>query len=624
QTVFPRLGRPTAYVHDSGLVADEPVIKRFSLRLASRTTRTTRRDYDFEKPRLLLEAGNRPAADAPAEPDLEDYDYPGRFVDRQRGKLLSQRALERHRADRRLGEGVSDQPLLVSGHFLKIAEHPRAEWNDLWLLSEVFHEGKQPQVLEENVTSDTSASTDDFQQGYRNRFLATPWEVFFRPPLEHPKPRVLGSQTVVVTGPPGEEIHCDRYGRVRVQFHWDREGQGDDKSSCWLRVASGWAGNGYGGIVIPRVGMEVLVDFLEGDPDQPLVSGCVYHAAHPVPYELPANQTRSVFKSLSSPGGGGYNELRIEDRKGQEQIFVHAQRDWDENIEHDQKIRVGHERHDTVEANSYSEFKAEEHHTVRGERKVELKADDHLTVGDSQHVKLGRAYLAKAGREIHLKAGQKMVIEADSELTVKAGGSFIRLDASGIAISGPLARINAGGAPGSGSGIAIKMPLTPGAADADVAGRPLQPANAGLHASDPKQNGEYRFDIRLQDIPGDEGFPLIHTPWRIVQGKEHNLVLEGESDEKGRLVLDDTQQRQLSNACERAPGDVWLVYPGQRIGIRPHREREGWDATRHALGALDFHDTLGGQRAPTPLEHQRGKLDSCCEGDLYSHLLAKD
>ncbi|HFF1831175.1 TPA: type VI secretion system tip protein TssI/VgrG, partial [Pseudomonas aeruginosa] len=211
QTVFPRLGRPTAYVHDSGLVADEPVIKRFSLRLASRTTRTTRRDYDFEKPRLLLEAGNRPAADAPAEPDLEDYDYPGRFVDRQRGKLLSQRALERHRADRRLGEGVSDQPLLVSGHFLEIAEHPRAEWNDLWLLSEVFHEGKQPQVLEENVTSDTSASTDDFQQGYRNRFLATPWEVFFRPPLEHPKPRVLGSQTAVVTGPPGEEIHCDRY-----------------------------------------------------------------------------------------------------------------------------------------------------------------------------------------------------------------------------------------------------------------------------------------------------------------------------------------------------------------------------------------------------------------------------
>ncbi|HBO3973192.1 TPA: type VI secretion system tip protein VgrG, partial [Pseudomonas aeruginosa] len=165
---------------------------------------------------------------------------------------------------------------------------------------------------------------------------------------------------------------------------------------------------------------------------------------------------------------------------------------------------------------------------------------------------------------------------------------------------------------------------TPGAADADVAGRPLQPANAGLQASDPKQNGEYRFDIRLQDIPGDEGFPLIHTPWRIVQGKEHNLVLEGESDEKGRLVLDDTQQRQLSNACERTPGDVWLVYPGQRIGIRLHREHEGWDATRHALSALDFHDTLSGNRAPGPLDHQRGKLDSRSDGDLYSYLLAKE
>ena len=595
QTVFPRLA-PVAYQQDS------------------------RRDYDFEKPRLTLES----AARGEARPDLEDYDYPGRFVDRERGKHLARRALERQRSDYRLAEGRSDQPLLLSGHFLPLAAHPQAGWNDLWLLTEVIHEGRQPQVLEESIVSDTSASPDDFRQGYRNRFQATPWEAFFRPPLTPPKPRILGTQSAVVTGPKGEEIHCDRYGRVKVQFHWDREGQADDSSSCWLRVASGWAGRNYGAIAIPRVGMEVLVTFLEGDPDQPLVTGCLFHREHPVPYELPAHKTRSVFKSLSSPGGGGYNELRIEDRKGQEQIFVHAQRDWDENIEHDQKIRVGHERHDTVEANSYSEFKAEEHHTVHGERKVELKADDHLTVGDSQHVKLGRAYLARAGREIHLKAGQKMVIEADSELTVKAGGSFIRLDASGIAISGPLARINAGGAPGSGSGIAIKMPLTPGAADADVAGRPLQPANAGLHASDPKQNGEYRFDIRLQDIPGDEGFPLIHTPWRIVQGKEHNLVLEGESDEKGRLVLDDTQQRQLSNACERAPGDVWLVYPGQRIGIRPHREREGWDATRHALGALDFHDTLGGQRAPTPLEHQRGKLDSCCEGDLYSHLLAKD
>jgi len=221
---------------------------------------------------------------------------------------------------------------------------------------------------------------------------------------------------------------------VKVQFHWDREGQADDTTSCWLRVSSSWAGDRYGGIAIPRVGMEVLVTFLEGDPDQPLASGCLYHKEHVVPYDLLANKTRTVFKTLSSPGGGGYNELRIEDRKGAEQIYLHAQRDWDQNIEHDQKIRVGHQRHDTVEANSYTELKANEHLTVHRDRKVEVKPDDHLSVGQSQRIKIGTAQLIKAGREIHLKAGQKMVIEAGLELTLKAGGSFIKLDPGGVTV----------------------------------------------------------------------------------------------------------------------------------------------------------------------------------------------
>ncbi|MCF6752691.1 type VI secretion system tip protein VgrG [Pseudomonas stutzeri] len=480
QTSFARLGQPTAYLQDNGMTADEPVIKRFAVRVATRTSRVSRRDYDFEQPKLLIEAAYRgeSAADALPQPDLEDYDYPGSFTERARGKHLSQRALERHRSDYRLAEGSSDQPGLVSGHLLEISDHPRREWNDLWLLTEVLHEGKQPQVLEQSVTSHVAPS-DGFVQGYRNRFSATPWDIPFRPALHHPKPKVLGSQTAVVTGPAGEEIHCDEYGRVRVQFHWDREGQADDKSSCWLRVSSSWAGDRYGGIAIPRVGMEVLVTFLEGDPDQPLVTGCLYHKEHQVPYDLPANKTRTVFKTLSSPGGGGYNELRIEDRKGAEQIYLHAQRDWDENIEHDQKIRVGHERHDTVEANSYSEFRAEEHLTVASDRKIEVKPDDHLTIAQTQHIKLGTAQLTKAGREIHLKAGQKMVIEAGIELTLKAGGSFIKLDPGGITVSGPLARINAGGAPGKGSGIKIKAPVLPGMADSDKAGSLLEQALPG-------------------------------------------------------------------------------------------------------------------------------------------------
>ena len=481
QTVFPKLA-PVAYQQDTGMVANDPVIKRFDLRLETRTSRTTRRDYDFEKPRLKLESENR----GDALPDLEDYDYPGRFVDRERGKHLAKRALERHRSDYQLAEGKSDQPLLVSGHFLALTQHPKAKWNDLWLLTEILHEGKQPQVLEESVTSDTTDLKDDFHQGYRNRFKATPWDVPNRPALHHPKPRLLGSQSAVVTGPKGEEIHCDEYGRVKVQFHWDREGQADDKTSCWLRVSSAWAGAQYGGIAIPRIGMEVLVTFLEGDPDQPLITGCLYHKENVVPYDLPANKTRSTFKTLSSPGGSGYNELRIEDKKGQEQIYLHAQRDWDENVQNDQKIRVGNERHDTVEQNSYSEFKAEEHHTVHADRKVEARADDHLTVGVNQHVKIGTGQFIEAGQEIHLSSGLKVVLEAGSELTLKAGGSFIKIDGGGVTLSGAVVNINSGGSPGSGTGAAPILPGPLKQADADKAGKLLHRAQPQPRLASPK------------------------------------------------------------------------------------------------------------------------------------------
>ncbi|OOE11225.1 type IV secretion protein Rhs [Stutzerimonas degradans] len=465
QTVFAKLA-PLAYQQDSGLVADRAVVKRFGVRLETRSSHASLRDYDFEQPRLRLEAGHG----SEFAPILEAYDYPGRFTTRERGKHLAKRNLQRLRADYELAEGASDA-YLASGHFLALTDHPRPSWNDLWLLTEVFHQGRQPQVLEESISTATADSGDaDFNQGYRNHFAATPWDVFYRPPREHPKPKVLGSQIAVVTGPVGEEIHCDEYGRVKVQFHWDRHGQADDKTSCWLRVSSSWAGDRYGGIAIPRVGMEVLVTFLEGDPDQPLVTGCLYHKEHQVPYDLPANKTRTVFKTLSSPGGGGYNELRIEDRKGAEHIYVHAQRDWDENIEHDQRIRVGHERHDTVEASSYSEFRAEEHRTTHGDRKTEVRASDHLIVGNTQHVRIGSGQFIEAGDEIHYYAGSKVVIDAGMELTASGGGSFLKLDPSGVTVSGATIKMNSGGAPGSGSGLKVLASALPNAAGKARAG----------------------------------------------------------------------------------------------------------------------------------------------------------
>jgi type VI secretion system secreted protein VgrG len=197
-----------------------------------------------------------------------------------------------------------------------------------------------------------------------------------------------------------------------------------------------------------------------------------------VPYPLPANKTRSVFKTLSSPGGGGYNELRIEDKKGAEQIYLHAERDWDENIEHDQKIRIGNQRHDTVEANSYSQFQAEEHRTTHADRKVEIRSNDHLTVGTTRHLKVGVGQFVEAGNEIHYYAGNKVVIDAGLELTANGGGSFLKLDPSGVTLSGATIKLNSGGAPGAGSGIQIKPPIIPNAADQDRAGQKPQLALA--------------------------------------------------------------------------------------------------------------------------------------------------
>jgi type VI secretion system secreted protein VgrG len=318
QTVFPKLA-PVTYQQDTGLVADQPVIKRFGLRVITRTSRTTRRDYDFTKPKIELESDAKSAA----KPDLEDYDYPGRFVDRERGKHLANRALERHRSDYRLAEGSSDQPLLVSGHFLALTAHANPAWNDLWLLTEILHEGKQPQVLEEVISSDVTDLKDDFHQGYRNQFTAIPWDVPYRPPLEHPKPKVLGTQSAVVTGPEGEEIFCDQYGRVKVQFFWDREGQHDDKTSCWMRVASNWASQNFGSINLPRIGMEVLITFLEGDPDQPLITGCLYHGVNLPPYKLPDFKTLATVKSKEYKGSRA-NELRIDDTTSEISIALRS------------------------------------------------------------------------------------------------------------------------------------------------------------------------------------------------------------------------------------------------------------------------------------------------------------
>ena len=448
QQAFTGLEHPTPYVQRSGMVAEHAAINRFELSLHTQTNHTAHRDYDFEKASWTLQASRRVKRN---EPVLESYTYPGRFKQTTHGERQSQRALEHHQTGYQQVNGHSDQAALRSGYLFAMTEHSTPAWNTDWLLTHVHHEGKQPQVLEEHAHSVPSKNSDGFTQGYRNTFSATPEHVTYRPQTVFDKPRMLGSQTARVTGPVGEEIHCDKFGRVRVKFHWDRSTIDNDKSSCWLRVASSWAGDQFGAVTIPRVGMEVLVDYLEGDPDQPIIAGCLINSLNPAPLDLPANKTQSVLRSRSTPGGGGYNELRIEDRKGQEQIYLHAQRDMEQIVKNDSRLQVGGEHRTLITGNSVTVLEAQDQRTVTGDRKTQLNASDHLQVAASSHTRVGQVLVAEAGQDIHVKAGALVVLEAGFMITLMAGGQHLVISAAGIYSSSP---ILLGGVP---------MPATPAA-----------------------------------------------------------------------------------------------------------------------------------------------------------------
>jgi hypothetical protein len=195
-----------------------------------------------------------------------------------------------------------------------------------------------------------------------------------RPALHTPKPQLNSVQSAMVVGPKGQEIHTDEFGRVRVQFPWDREGTQDDGSSCWIRVSQGWAGTGYGMINVPRIGQEVLVGFLEGDPDQPIIVGRVFNAVQQVPYKLPVNKTVSGWKTNSSPGSDGYNEIKLEDRKNLELIYIQAQRNLDKLVKHDETERTLRHHHGTVVGNQDLVIKLNQKELIEGDDHLHVKA----------------------------------------------------------------------------------------------------------------------------------------------------------------------------------------------------------------------------------------------------------
>ncbi|EPX61054.1 VgrG protein [Cystobacter fuscus DSM 2262] len=484
--------------HERGLVTEVEQVVGFRFSEEIQSGLVSLRDFNFKKPDLPMDAEH----EAEQDTDLEVYDYPGEYQDPTRGSSakgggIAKLRLEELQARRKVGHGESDCERLVPGSFFTLAEHARGDFNIRYLLTHVEHRGHQPQVLDEEAPSSAFS--------YSNTFSCLSAKVPFRPSRRTPRPVVRGVQTALVVGPAGEEIHVDEHGRVKVQFHWDRQGQRNDKSSCWVRVSQPWGGESWGGMFIPRVGQEVIVDFIEGDPDRPLITGRVYNGTSPPPHPLPDAKTKSSMRTNSSPGGGGFNELRFEDKKGAEQVFIHSQRNMDVHVKNDSLEDILNDRHQSIKRDQNEEVSRDkslkvhrdsqehvggdvkllvggidgpghQHIHIKASRKELVDADSHLRVGGNRNERVGASWSLSvgedlqvhvglnhalaAGQEIHLSA-PTVVIDATQGLTLKVGANFITLDPASISVMGTVLNLNSGGAALDGRGVKLTQPEAP-------------------------------------------------------------------------------------------------------------------------------------------------------------------
>lgn len=396
-------------------------------------TRVAVRDFDFTSPDQPLSAEHA-VEGVHARDDREVFCYPGNYAhekigrgtQQEFGRARSKVMIESRRALRRVFTGTSQAAGIGCGSLVSVSNHPVGRMNSSYLVISTYH----------NIASETYRSGQVGGEALFNvRFEAIPAETPYRPPHVTPRPLVQGLESAIVTGPAGEEIYTDEYGRVKVQFHWDREGRHDEKTTCWIRVSQT---GGLGNIILPRVGHEVLVDFLMGDPDRPIVVGRVFNQANMPIYELPDNKTRALWrtKRYGQPGSypetrrldtgaPGANELRFEDKGGKEEIFLHAERDMNTRIRFDETHHVGHDQEHIVGRNRSRE--------VGKKEAVKIGTSQTLTVGTEQKTKVGTSDTLDVGTDLRITAGKSV------EITV--GASKIKMDPTSITISSPTIKI---------------------------------------------------------------------------------------------------------------------------------------------------------------------------------------
>ncbi|MES2712868.1 MAG: type VI secretion system tip protein TssI/VgrG [Pseudomonadota bacterium] len=387
------------------------------------------RDYNFKTPGALS-AREPTALSIPRMSDHEVFDYPGRHQTSARGGELARVRIEEQEAQHMIFRGAGDTRTLTAGCRVNV-DDVHGAGKELVLVTSVRH-----------FARDTSFwATEADGSRYRNEFTAIPAKVPHRPARITPRPVIQGPQTATVTGPSGSEIHTDKWGRVVVRFHWDRnpDGSKDESCSCWVRVSQGWAGKGWGMMHIPRVGHEVVVDFLEGDPDRPLITGRVYNNDNMPPWALPANKTQSGIKSDSSLGGGGWNEFRFEDKKGSEQVYFQAEKDLDSLIKNNETRKVGVDRTTNIGSNDKLIIGKNLTTEVGIDKKTTVGANfDETITGNETRMVAGNIQETVGGNETRMIGGSIMETVGGGTTHID-GGSVTYVAASGINLVSPAA-----------------------------------------------------------------------------------------------------------------------------------------------------------------------------------------
>jgi type VI secretion system secreted protein VgrG len=515
-------------------------------------------DFDFTKPKLNL--GTSAAGDGQSA--LEYSDYPGRYLEKSVGTRLARVRLEEQHCRKRVLQLAGSVRGLTPGTKFTLKDHPTAALNREYLVTHVSQRATQAQSAAEE--SGGAGSTYDVE------VRVIPSDVPFRPQRVTRRPRVAGSQSAVVVGPPGEEIYTDKYGRVKVQFHWDLAGEYDETSSCFIRVAQGAAGGQYGMMFLPRVGQEVIVDFLEGDPDQPIIIGRVYNSAQMPPYTLPEHKTRSVIKTHSSKGGGGTNEILIEDLKDSEKILIYAQKDLHTRILNDSISNVVRDQHATVERHAFELVKQKKHSEVKLDLNEKIGGKhSHQVTGDFGQKVTGNISIEGNGN-IYIKAAQNLVLEAGAGLTIKVGGNFVKIDASGVAVAGTMVKLNSGGAAAAGTAVALNTVEAPLAADSATPGQDTT-FNAqvqNLAALAPEER-----EFSPAEVVRDE----VATSWvEIELVDEHGQPIPGELYE---ITYPDGKTRR-GQLDAKGQAHVGLKEPMNVQVTFPHLDAEAWERIR--------------------------------------------